>query len=166
METVNPPARRVWQQVAPKTVVALIVVIVTGSLGSVCLRVGMKHDVIHFSLAPDVLLQEFHGFVANAWVWLGIVLRAISGIAFLCLLSWADYSYVNPAASSAYIITVLFGWLMLGELVPASRWIGTLLITLGVLFIGLTPANTTGQATGSEKKSPAPEETRRPQTAS
>jgi uncharacterized membrane protein len=165
METADLPIRRSVRRVEPKTVIALAVVVITGSLGSVCLRVGMKHDVIHASLAPYVLLQEFHGFVANAWVWLGILFRVVSGVAFLCLLSWADYSYVNPAASSAYIITVLFGWLMLGEVVPPGRWIGTLLITLGVLLIGLTPANTTRKAPRSEKEPPAPQETRRPQTA-
>jgi drug/metabolite transporter (DMT)-like permease len=160
METVDLPVRRLLRHVEPKTVIFLFVMVMTGSLGSVFLRVGMRHDVIRATLDPVVLLREFRGFVSNAYVWLGIACCIVSGLAFMVLLSWADYSYVNPAASSAYIITVFFGWLLLGEVVPTSRWTGTALITLGVLLIGLTPARTTGQKstkgphTGTESPTP------------
>ncbi len=126
-----------------KTAVSLGVVIAGNSFGSVLLRAGMKHDVVRYSFQPTVLLGEFLGFLSSGDVWLGIVCRIIAGIAFLCLLSWADYSYVNPSAASGYILTVFLGWAMLGEVVPPVRWIGTLLITGGVLLVGLTPARTT-----------------------
>lgn len=143
METADSAIRRELRRVGVKTIVLLAVVVTTGSLGSICLRLGMKHDVIQASMHPLVLVREFSGFVGSFYVWLGIIFRIISGVAFMCLLSWADYSYVNPAASSAYIVTVFLGWLLLGEVVPAGRWLGTLLITFGVLLIGATPANTT-----------------------
>lgn len=143
MATADSPVRRALRRVDVKTIVFLVVVVTTGSLGSVCLRAGMEHDVIHASMHPVVLFHEFSGFVTSFYVWLGIILRIISGVAFMCLLSWADYSFVNPSASSAYIVTVFFGWLLLGEVVPVGRWIGTALITVGVLLIGMTPANTT-----------------------
>lgn len=160
MEAVDWPARRVSRRVEPKTVAFLFLMVMAGSLGSVFLRVGMRHDVIHATFRLPILFQEFHGLVFSDYVWLGVLCRVVSGVAFMLLLSWADYSYVNPAASSAYIVTVVFGWLLLGEVVPTGRWIGTLLITLGVLLVGLTPANTTGKTgagepgTGTESPTP------------
>lgn len=129
-----------WQA---KTAVSLGVVIVGNSFGSVLLRAGMKHDVVRVTLQSSALLQEFLGFLSSGNVWLGIVCRIVAGVAFLCLLSWADYSYVNPSAASGYILTVFLGWAVLGEVVPPSRWMGTLLITGGVFLVGLTPARTT-----------------------
>ena len=61
---------------------------------------------------------------------------------------------------------VLFGWLLLGEVVPPLRWIGAILISVGVVLIGMTPARTTGQASHREKGPSAPGEARPPQTAS
>jgi drug/metabolite transporter (DMT)-like permease len=129
-----------------KTVLFLFLMVTTGPLGNVLLRAGMKHEVVHASFNPLVLYHEFHGFLANFDVWLGIGSRIVSAGAFMCLLSWADYSYVNPVASVAYVIVVFFGWLMLGEVVPLGRWIGAILICTGVLLIGLTPARTTRHA--------------------
>lgn len=159
METSESAWRRYLSRIDLKTVVFLVVVVTTGSIGSVCLRAGMQHDVIQASMHPVVLFHEFSGFVTSFYVWLGIIFRIISALAFMCLLSWADYSFVNPAASSAYIVTVFFGWLLLGEMVPVGRWIGTALITVGVLLIGATPANTTRKSVESKADCPAEQRT-------
>ena len=60
----------------------------------------------------------------------------------MSMLSWADYSYVNPASSVNYVIGVYMGWAILGEVVPFWLWVGAVLICLGVLCIGKTPART------------------------
>lgn len=143
METVGWAIRRASKRVEMKTAVFLFVAVTTGPLGSVFLREGMKHDVVVKSFNPSILLHEFNGFVFSGDVWLGIVSRIVSGVAMLCLFSWADYSYVNPASSVSFLISVFFGWWMLGETVPPGRWIGACLITFGVLFICMTPARTT-----------------------
>jgi drug/metabolite transporter (DMT)-like permease len=166
MEPDRPQRRGERERLRLKTALFLGVMVTAGPLGNVLLRAGMKHDVIQASYNPLVLLHEFHRFLTNADIWLGIGSRIVSALAFLCLLSWADYSYVNPAASVAYVIVVFFGWLLLGEVVPPLRWIGAILISVGVVLIGLTPANTTGQASHREKEPSAPGEARPPQTAS
>jgi len=143
METVELAIRRASKRVEMKTAVFLFIAVTTGPLGSVFLREGMKHDVIRPSFNPSLLLHEFNGFVFSGNVWLGIVSRIVSGVAMLCLFSWADYSYVNPASSVSFLISVFFGWWLLGETVPPGRWVGTCLITFGVLLICLTPARTT-----------------------
>lgn len=155
MDVVRLPGGRASRRLELKTTLFLVVMVTTGPLGNVLLRAGMKHDVVHATLNPFVLYHEVRGFLASTDVWLGIGSKVVSAMAFMCMLSWADYSYVNPAASVAYVIVVFFGWLLLGEVVPLGRWIGAILIGLGVLLIGLTPARTTREAqTGPNIRNP------------
>jgi hypothetical protein len=151
MESVELAIRRSAKRVELKTAIFLFIAVTTGPLGSVFLREGMKHDVIRTSFNPAILFHEFNGFVLSGDVWLGIVSRIVSGVAMLCLFSWADYSYVNPASSVSYLISVFFGWWMLGEAVPTGRWIGACLITFGVLLICMTPARTTPETAEGQR---------------
>jgi drug/metabolite transporter (DMT)-like permease len=149
MSSIELPVRPSTRRLQVKTALFLFVMVTMGPLGNVLLRAGMRHHAVHSSLNPLVLYHEFHRFLANIDLWLGIGSRIISAAAFMCLLSWADYSYVNPAASIACVIVVFLGWALLGEFVPPGRWIGAVLICLGVLLIGLTPARTTRHAQGA-----------------
>ena len=67
-------------------------------------------------------------------------------LAFACaalVLSWADYSYVQPASATGYLFVALLGYLLLGEVIPRMRWVGVLVICVGVLLVGGTPPRTT-----------------------
>lgn len=142
MESAATPCRGIPKRLKLRTILCLFIMVTTGPLGSVLLRAGMRHDVIRVSLRPMIVLPEFLRFLTSVDIWLGIISRIVSGTAFVCLLSWADYSYVNPASSIAYVIAVFFGWSMLGEVVPLGRWIGAIVIGLGVVLVGATPPRT------------------------
>ena len=64
-------------------------------------------------------------------------------LAYICVLSWADYSYVQPASSMAYAVVALLGYLVLGEAISPLRWIGVLTICAGVFIVGHTSPRTT-----------------------
>ena len=66
-------------------------------------------------------------------------------VAYTLVLSWADYSFVQPASSIAYGIVALLGYVVLGEVITPTRWIGVLIICLGVFIVGHTPPRTTEQ---------------------
>ena len=57
-------------------------------------------------------------------------------LANILVLSWADYSFVQPASSIAYGISALLGYFMLGEPVSPLRWTGIAIICLGVFVVG------------------------------
>ena len=42
-----------------------------------------------------------------------------------------------------YVLTAIMGELVLHEKVDALRWLGIVMITLGVMMVGRTPARTT-----------------------
>src|SRR5215469_2275756 len=110
----------------------LLAVIVIGStLGDVYLAKGMK-QIGEISLARwhDLLFAPLNPYVA-----LGTALLFMFYISYLASLSWADLSYIMPATTFGYVLTALLAHYMLGEQVPLTRWIGIIMITLGVGFI-------------------------------
>ena len=81
--------------------------------------------------------------VQSPAIWLGIGSLLAFFVTYMLVLSWADYSYVQPASSVAYIVVVLLGRFVLGESVTPISWAGVLVISLGVFVVGLTRPGTT-----------------------
>src|SRR6201996_7658153 len=121
-----------------KTFLLIAVMVIAGPLGNVLLSKGMKQagTLVFFPLAqaPHTGLRIF----STAPIWLGIASLLTFFLANILVLSWADYSYVQPASSMAYGVAALLGYFMLGEHVSPLRWLGIAIICLGVLVVGLT----------------------------
>jgi drug/metabolite transporter (DMT)-like permease len=117
----------------------LLALIVLGStFGDVYLAKGMKQiGEISVRRWHDLLFAPF-----NPWVGLGIALLMMFYISYLASLSWADLSYIMPATTFGYVLTALCAHFMLGEAIPFTRWIGILMITVGVGFIAGGPSLT------------------------
>jgi drug/metabolite transporter (DMT)-like permease len=81
--------------------------------------------------------------LTSGTIWLGIASLISFFVAYTLVLSWADYSYVQPASSVAYGMVALLAHFMLREVVTPMRWLGVLIICLGVLVVGHTPPRTT-----------------------
>lgn len=126
-----------------KTFSMLFLMLIFGPLGDVLLSRGMKRVGALTSLAPVDLLHFFYRTFASGAVWLGIGSLMAFFLSYMCVLSWADYSYVQPASSAAYGVVALLGYLVLGEVVTAVRWIGVGIICLGVFVVGHTSPSTT-----------------------
>jgi drug/metabolite transporter (DMT)-like permease len=69
-------------------------------------------------------------------IWLGVASLLTFLLANVLVLSWADYSYVQPASSVGYGVSALLGYFMLSEPVSPLRWLGIAIICLGVLVVG------------------------------
>jgi drug/metabolite transporter (DMT)-like permease len=126
-----------------KTIIFLLLMVVFGPLGDVFLGKGMRELGELNSWAPADLLHFFARAFSSGTVWLGIILLIAFFVCYTLLLSWADFSFVQPASSFAYVIVALLGHYFLGEVVTVTRWFGIALICLGVLFVGHTPHSTT-----------------------
>jgi uncharacterized membrane protein len=126
-----------------KTYLLILLMVVFGPLGNVLLGKGMKHIG-----ASSIGMQTgIFGFLSrvltSGTIWLGIGSLVTFFVAYMLVLSWADYSYVQPASSMAYAMVALMAHFMLREVVTPLRWMGVLLICLGVLVVGHTPPRTT-----------------------
>lgn len=116
--------------------------VIAGPLGNVMLGNGMKHAG-SFSLWPPAHLPHAIAQVlGNSSIWLGIASLLTFFIANLLVLSYADYSFVQPASSMAYGVTALLSYLLLHEHVSLLRWLGIAIICVGVLVVGRTNPRT------------------------
>jgi uncharacterized membrane protein len=77
---------------------------------------------------------------ANPWVDGGVLLLIVWFASQLSLLSWSDLSYVLPITAGSYVLTAVLGKVFLHEVVSVERWLGILVISVGVLLvIGTAP---------------------------
>lgn len=126
-----------------KTYILILFITVFGPLGNLLLGKGMKG---HGTTAPrtPAELVRFVSFVLNSeFVWLGVGSLMVFFVSYALVLSWADYSYVQPASAFAYGTAALLGHFVLGEVVSALQWAGIIVICLGVFIVGRTPPRTT-----------------------
>ena len=126
-----------------KTYILLLLMICFGSLGDILLSKGMKQigEVSNWSasLLVDVFVRTF----MSSTIWLGIGSLLIFFVSYLLVLSWADYSYVSPASAMSYAVVPVLGYTLLGEVLSPIRWLGVVLIFLGVVLVSRTPHRTT-----------------------
>jgi len=126
-----------------KTIPLILISILLGPLGNVLLGKSMKtvgHVQVH-GLA-DLLPVALRVF-STPVLWLGIACLLGFFLVHMLLLTWADYSYVQPSTALAYASVAVLSYFLLGEYVSPLRWTGIALICFGVLVVGRTAPNTT-----------------------
>lgn len=133
------PARRLHA----KTLILILIMITVAPLGDVFLGKGMKQVGAMGSWAPAELFDFFFRAFTTGTVWIGIALLLTFFVAYLVVLSWADYSYVQPASAASYGLIALLAHFVLRETISPMRWTGVLVICLGVFVVGHTHPRTT-----------------------
>jgi uncharacterized membrane protein len=126
-----------------KTYWLIFLMVIFGPLGNVLLGKGMKRISAVSIGTPADAFDILSQVLRSGTIWLGIGALIIFFVANMLVLSWADYSFVQPASSVAYGMSALMAHFMLREVVTPTRWMGVLLICLGVLVVGHTSPRTT-----------------------
>ena len=125
-----------------KTYLMIAVMIFAGPLGNVLLARGMRSTVDLAAWPPQALYHTALQVFGSGFIWLGVASLMVFFVAYMLVLSWADYSFVQPASSLAYGVVALLGYLMLGERVSPLRWAGIAVICVGVFVVGRTAPST------------------------
>jgi multidrug transporter EmrE-like cation transporter len=105
------------------------------SVGDSMLSRGMK-DIGSVSISH---LQDLVLAIRNPWIVGGICLLLGFFAAYMTALSWADLTYVLPATSLGYVLLALIARFVLHEQVTMMRWVGIVLIAVGVSFVASGP---------------------------
>jgi drug/metabolite transporter (DMT)-like permease len=127
-----------------KTIPLILISITLGPLGNVFLGKAMKGVGSVTSARTLDLVPIASRVLASGYIWLGIVCLLGFFVVHMLLLTWADYSYVQPATSLSYLSISVLSHLLLGEMISPLRWLGVTVICLGVLLVGRTSPSTTG----------------------
>lgn len=127
-----------------KTYVAILFMVILYPLGDTLLRKGMSDLAVPIQWTAVEIAASGARVFTSATIWSGVACLIAFLLAEMLVLSWADYTYVQPASAVAYGVVALMGHLILGEDVSPTRWLGVLVICLGVLIVGRTSPHTTG----------------------
>jgi ceramide glucosyltransferase len=115
-----------------RTASILLFVVVTGTGGEICLTHAMKLLGEVHDFHPRAILSFVLRSLRVGWLWLAVLMMALSFFSFLAMLSWFPVSFVVPATSLAYVAGAFGAKLFLGEQLNGTRWAGIFLICLGV----------------------------------
>jgi uncharacterized membrane protein len=128
-----------------KTLVMVLAMVVCANAGDLLLKRGMT-EIGAVEISPSGLAHAFAMTVTSGTIWAGILFLIGFMISYMTVLSWADYSYVMPAGAFGYAILTLLAVIFLHESVSPKRWVGVVLICVGVLLVGQTKPRTTESA--------------------
>lgn len=129
-----------------KTYLLLLLMVLFAPLGNVLLSKGMKGIGSAKNWAAADLLHILLKILTSGYIWLGITCLLAFFVAYMLVLTWADYSYVQPASAFSYAVVAVLGYFLLEEVVPPLRWAGIAVICVGVFVVGRTPPRTTEKA--------------------
>ena len=132
-----------------KTLAMVLAMVVCANAGDLMLKRGMS-QIGAVQLTAGGIAHAFRLTVTNGTIWTGIFFLVGFMASYMTVLSWADYSYVMPAGAFGYALLTLLAVIFLHESVSPRRWIGVVMICLGVLLVGQTKPRTTEVARESE----------------
>jgi drug/metabolite transporter (DMT)-like permease len=123
-----------------KTAVVLFLAVISQAIGNVCLTRGMKALASADEAGNWAALLQ--SGVRSPTLWIGTLFLIGFFILFSAALSWADLSFVLPATSFGYVLNVACGHYILNESVSQTRWVGAVVITLGVVLVSRSGSRT------------------------
>ena len=132
-----------------KTLVMILAMVLCANVGDLMLKRGMM-EIGAVEISPAGLWHAFLLTITNGTIWTGIFFLTGFMLSYMTVLSWADYSYVMPAGAFGYALLTLLAVVFLHETVSPRRWVGVLLICVGVLLVGQTRPRTTEVAVRRE----------------
>ena len=134
-----------------KTIPFILLSVVMMPLGNVLLGKGMKGVGSLQRVTPGDLLPFVERTITSPWLWLAIACFLGFFVSYMLLLTWADYSYVQPASAFSNAIVALLSYLVLHEVVSPKRWAGIAVICLGVFIVGRSSPTSAPAPTATAK---------------
>ncbi|HKT10762.1 MAG TPA: hypothetical protein VJW77_02930 [Terriglobia bacterium] len=118
-----------------RTALFIAIVVVAGQLGDISLSMAMKTVGEIKRITPLNVLRFLRRALRVKYLWLAIGLMAVAFFSLLALLSWANVSLVVPATAASYAVGALGAQFLLGEHVNRERWIGVIIVCIGVALV-------------------------------
>lgn len=111
---------------------AVLLLVAVGAVGTLLMKVGAERVV--YGEGSAALLRSL---VMNAPLLCGIVLQLIPLAGWTVLLKTMPLTKLQPMIALTYVVTPVLAVLVLGEVLPAQRVLGIVLIVAGVILVGM-----------------------------
>jgi drug/metabolite transporter (DMT)-like permease len=91
--------------------------------------------IMKFGMSADPGRASWFAAATQPFVLLGLGLYGMAALVWLLVLSKVDVTAAYPFVGLGFVVTMVLGWLMLGEHLDQQRVIGTVLISVGVILV-------------------------------
>ena len=103
--------------------------------GQLLLKVGINRiGIVNFG-SLDAFRQFFSGVIKSPLVVTGLFLYVVSSAIWLIAIAAVDLSFAYPFLGFTYVMVLVLSKFILKEDVNPIRWIGTIIITIGVIVL-------------------------------
>lgn len=111
--------------------------ILFSTTGELFFKMGMNR-IGGFEFSPAALKQVLPRIVSSPFIWAGFVGFGLGAVVWLAVLSRVPLSLAYPILALSYLVVVVEAWLFLHERVTRQRFLGVLVIVIGVVIVGLS----------------------------
>jgi uncharacterized membrane protein len=118
-----------------RDLILFTMIVVAGTGGELCVSRAMKSVGEPTSFHPAEIVKVVLRALRQPWMWAGISMMALAFFALLGALSLYNVSFVVPVTALSYVAGALGGVVFLHERVSSRRWIGVLLVAIGVTLV-------------------------------
>ncbi len=112
-----------------------LLIIGAGTGGELCVTRAMKTVGEVKDFRPVAVVGVILRALRVSWMWIGVTLMAIAFFSLLVMLSRENVSLVVPVTALSYAAGALGGKFFLGEQVTPRRWLGVLVVCIGVTVV-------------------------------
>jgi drug/metabolite transporter (DMT)-like permease len=116
----------------------LFLIVAAGTGGELCVSHAMKTVGEVHDFRPSALLQFVWGAARVGWMWVGVGFMSLAFFSLLALLSMENVSFVVPVTALSYAAGAIGATLFLREKISKQRWLGVLVVCIGVTLVWLS----------------------------
>lgn len=113
-----------------KTQIWAIILVIIGGL------IGAFGPIFLKKAASTINFKEFSTILKNKYLFFGVLVYFLSTIVFVPALKGGDLSVLYPLVGLSYVWVCFYSKYMLNEKMTFIKWLGIIIIIIGVSFIG------------------------------
>ncbi|HTZ90182.1 MAG TPA: EamA family transporter [Alloacidobacterium sp.] len=120
-----------------RQLILFALIVIAGTGGELCVSKAMKVVGEAKSFRPSDVVNLILRTLRVPWMWIGVGMMAVAFFSLLAALSIFNVSFVVPVTALSYVAGAFGGAAFLGEQVSSRRWLGVLLVAIGVTLVCL-----------------------------
>jgi multidrug transporter EmrE-like cation transporter len=115
--------------------ILILVCVCLGVAGELLFKTGaLSLKNVDLTASPKTL-SSILGLLGNPVIIMGFVCYGIASVLWIIVLSRLDLSFAYPVYALMFALIPLAAFLVFKEQIPVGRWIGILLIVMGIITV-------------------------------
>ena len=118
-----------------KILLLLLASVSLSSIAQIVLKTGLSQPHVTVALDGGSYVNAAMAVFFNMWVVVGLAVYFLAAVVWLFALARIEVSMAYPFVGVGFILTMILGKFLMGDAVTAMRLLGTILISVGVVFV-------------------------------